>query len=37
MREPIADPKTTKYSDVETTGETTLCNSVRNVRDISNL
>ena len=27
MRDPMAAPKTTKYSDVETTGETTLCTS----------
>ncbi len=37
MREPIAAPNTTKYSDVEITGETTLCSSVRKVRAISNL
>ena len=36
MREPIAAPKTTKYSDVEITGETMLCSSVRRVRAISN-
>ena len=35
MREPIAAPKTTKYNDVEITGETMLCNSVRRVRAIS--
>jgi hypothetical protein len=29
MREPIAAPKTTKYSEVEITGEMTLCSSVR--------
>ena len=34
--EPIAEPKTTKYKDVDITGETTLCNSVLIVRDISN-
>ncbi len=36
MREPIAAPKTTKYSDVEMTGVTMLCSSVRPVRAISN-
>ena len=36
MREPIAAPKTTKYSEVEITGETMLCISVRRVRAISN-
>ena len=36
MRDPIAAPNTTKYSDVETTGETMLCKSVRHVRAISN-
>jgi hypothetical protein len=36
MREPMAEPNTTKYSAVETTGETTLWNSVRQVRAISN-
>jgi hypothetical protein len=30
------DPKTTKYSDVDITGEMTLCISVRRVRAISN-
>jgi hypothetical protein len=35
MREPIAAPNTTKYSEVEITGEATLCTSVRNQRDIS--
>jgi hypothetical protein len=35
MREPIAAPNTTKYSDVDITGETMLCNNVRAVRDIS--
>ena len=35
MREPIAAPNTTKYSDVDTTGETMLCSSVRQVRAIS--
>ena len=34
-REPIAAPNTTKYSDVEITGETTLCSSVRRARAIS--
>ena len=37
MRVPMADPKTTKYSDVEITGETIVCNNVRFVRAISNL
>jgi hypothetical protein len=37
MREPIAAPKTTKYSDVEMTGETMLWRTVRKVRAISNL
>jgi hypothetical protein len=37
MREPIAAPNTTKYNDVESTGEAILCISVRNVRAISNL
>jgi hypothetical protein len=37
MRDPIAAPKTTKYSDVEITGEMMLCISVRRVRAISNL
>jgi hypothetical protein len=37
MREPMAPPKTMKYSDVEITGEMTLCISVRQVRAISNL
>src|SRR5258705_9567389 len=32
MREPIAAPKTTKYNEVEITGEMTLCISVRRVR-----
>ena len=36
MREPMAEPNTTKYSDVEITGEAMLCNSVRKVRAISN-
>ena len=35
MRDPMAAPKTTKYSDVEITGEMTLCISVRRVRAIS--
>jgi hypothetical protein len=35
MREPMAAPKTTKYSDVEITGERMLCMSVRKVRAIS--
>ena len=37
MREPIAAPNTTKYSDVEITGETMLCATVRQARAISNL
>jgi hypothetical protein len=36
MRAPIAAPKTTKYNDVEITGEMMLCISVRRVRAISN-
>jgi hypothetical protein len=36
MREPIAEPKTTKYSDVVITGVTRLCTSVRAARAISN-
>ena len=36
IREPIAAPNTTKYSDVEITGEMMLCISVRRVRAISN-
>ena len=35
MREPIAEPKTTKYSDVVMTGVTTLCRRVRMKRAIS--
>jgi len=35
MREPIAEPNTTKYSDVEITGAMMLCISVRRVRAIS--
>ena len=35
MREPIAAPNTTKYSEVEITGDTMLCISVRQVRAIS--
>jgi hypothetical protein len=35
MREPIAAPNTTKYREVEITGETMLCMSVRPVRAIS--
>ena len=31
----MAAPNTTKYSDVEITGETMLCISVRKVRAIS--
>jgi hypothetical protein len=37
MREPIAAPKTTKYKDVEITGETMLCSNVRQNLAISNL
>ena len=36
MREPIAEPNTTKYSEVVMTGVAMLWNSVRQVRDISN-
>jgi len=36
MREPMAAPNTTKYSEVEITGDATLCINVRMVRDISN-
>ena len=36
MREPIAEPNTTKYSEVVMTGVAMLWNTVRNVRDISN-
>jgi hypothetical protein len=35
MREPMADPNTTKYSEVEITGATMLCTIVRNIRAIS--
>jgi hypothetical protein len=35
MREPIAEPNTTKYSEVEITGEAMLCIRVRQVRAIS--
>jgi hypothetical protein len=35
MREPIAAPKTTKYNDVDSTGEAMLWVRVRNVRAIS--
>jgi hypothetical protein len=37
MREPIAAPKTMKYSEVESTGERMLSSVVRKVRAISNL
>ena len=37
MREPIAAPNTTKYSDVLITGAAKLCHNVRSARDISNL
>ena len=36
MREPMAEPKTTKYSEVVITGAAMLCSSVRQVRAISN-
>jgi hypothetical protein len=36
MREPMAAPNTTKYSDVVITGATTLCATVRQNRAISN-
>ncbi len=29
MREPMAEPKTTKYNEVESTGAATLCMMVR--------
>ena len=35
MREPIAEPNTTKYSEVDSTGDATLCINVRQVRAIS--
>jgi len=35
MRDPMALPNTTKYSEVEITGEAMLCASVRKVRIIS--
>jgi hypothetical protein len=35
MREPMAEPNTTKYSDVVITGVRTLCTSVRLKRAIS--
>ena len=35
MREPMAAPNTTKYSDVEMTGAMIDCASVRRVRAIS--
>ena len=34
-REPMAAPNTTKYSEVDSTGEAMLCISVRKVRAIS--
>jgi hypothetical protein len=37
MREPMAAPNTTKYSDVEITGESRLCTKVRNQRANSNV
>ena len=37
IREPIAEPKTTKYSEVERTGARMLWPIVRQVRAISNL
>jgi hypothetical protein len=36
MREPIAEPNTTKYNEVVMTGVAMLWNNVRQVRDISN-
>ena len=36
MREPMAAPKTMKYSDVVITGATRLCQKVRLKRAISN-
>jgi hypothetical protein len=35
MREPIAAPNTTKYREVDSTGEAMLCIRVRNQRAIS--
>ena len=35
MREPMAEPNTTKYSDVVNTGVSMLCTTVRKVRAIS--
>ena len=35
MRPPMAAPKTTKYSTVDSTGEATDCQMVRKNRDIS--
>ena len=35
MREPMAEPNTTKYSEVVSTGAPMLCTSVRHVRAIS--
>jgi hypothetical protein len=35
MRPPIAAPNTTKYNEVESTGEMMLCMIVRRVRAIS--
>ena len=37
MREPMAAPNTTKYSEVVITGVTRLCHNVRLKRAISNL
>jgi len=37
MREPSAAPNTTKYSEVEMTGDTMVCVTVRRARAISNL
>tara|TARA_B100000674_G_scaffold477395_1_gene472967 strand:- start:129533 stop:129685 length:153 start_codon:yes stop_codon:yes gene_type:complete len=37
MREPMAEPNTIKYSDVDNTGDAMLCINVRQVRAISNL
>jgi len=36
MRAPMAEPNTTKYSEVEITGVAMLCSRVRQVRASSN-
>jgi len=36
IRAPMAEPKTTKYSEVEITGVAMLCSRVRQVRASSN-